>query len=158
MEHENTQVVQTCWAAMALMYAEYPEAGPIEKAVHLVMARQLPVSRFPTVLLLIWMLTLLLTLTHRTARGRRKRSRASSTGAARSRTRTTSSRSRSGCWAARIITWRSCARELRRVDWLGEGRQEAVSGCFEFYDRANASIAIIFEHHMWDVNWYYRAV
>lgn len=43
VEHENTQVVQTCWATMALMYARYPHAEPIEKAVKLVMSRQLPV-------------------------------------------------------------------------------------------------------------------
>ena len=41
---EKTQVVMTSWAAMALMYAEYPEPGPIERAVGLVMSRQLPVS------------------------------------------------------------------------------------------------------------------
>lgn len=29
---------------MALMYAEYPEPEPIERAVKLVMSRQLPVS------------------------------------------------------------------------------------------------------------------
>ncbi|KAF7309636.1 Terpene cyclase/mutase family member [Mycena indigotica] len=42
VEHENTQVVQTCWAAMALMYAKYPYPQPLERAVALVMARQLP--------------------------------------------------------------------------------------------------------------------
>ncbi len=45
-EHENTQVVQTSWAAMALMYGKYPYAGPIVKAVKLVMSRQLPVCGF----------------------------------------------------------------------------------------------------------------
>ncbi|KAF9477756.1 terpene synthase [Pholiota conissans] len=40
IEHENTQVVQTCWATMALIYAKYPHAEPIEKAVRLVMSRQ----------------------------------------------------------------------------------------------------------------------
>ncbi len=43
VEHENTQVVQTSWAAMALMYAKYPHTEPIVKAVRLVMSRQLPV-------------------------------------------------------------------------------------------------------------------
>ena len=43
VEHENTQVVQTSWAAMALMYGKYPYVGPIVKAVKLVMSRQLPV-------------------------------------------------------------------------------------------------------------------
>ncbi|KAG7444051.1 uncharacterized protein BT62DRAFT_921344 [Guyanagaster necrorhizus] len=33
----------TCWATMALMYAEYPYPEPIEKAVELVMSRHLPV-------------------------------------------------------------------------------------------------------------------
>ncbi|KAH9072141.1 terpene synthase, partial [Lactarius deliciosus] len=46
IEHENTQVVQTSWAAMALMYAKYPHTEPISKAVALVMSRQLPVRRF----------------------------------------------------------------------------------------------------------------
>ncbi|KAF9245283.1 terpenoid cyclases/protein prenyltransferase alpha-alpha toroid [Melanogaster broomeanus] len=46
-EHENTQVVQTCWAAMALMYAKYPSAEPIERAVRLVMSRQLPDGSWP---------------------------------------------------------------------------------------------------------------
>ena len=45
VEHENTQVVQTSWAAMALMYAKYPYTEPIKKAVGLVMSRQLPVRR-----------------------------------------------------------------------------------------------------------------
>lgn len=43
VEHEQTQVVQTCWAAMALMYARYPHPEPIERAVQLVMSRQRPV-------------------------------------------------------------------------------------------------------------------
>ncbi|KAL5492357.1 ERG7 [Sanghuangporus weigelae] len=42
VDHENTQVVMTCWAAMALMYAQYPEPEPIERAVKMVMSRQLP--------------------------------------------------------------------------------------------------------------------
>jgi squalene cyclase len=46
IEHENTQVVQTAWAAMALMYAQYPHTEPITKAVALVMSRQLPVCGF----------------------------------------------------------------------------------------------------------------
>ena len=43
VEHANSQVVQTCWATMALMYARYPYAEPLEKAVKLVMSRQLSV-------------------------------------------------------------------------------------------------------------------
>ncbi|KAF7798580.1 hypothetical protein EIP86_009802 [Pleurotus ostreatoroseus] len=42
VEHEESQVVQTSWAAMALMYARYPDPEPIERAVKLVMSRQLP--------------------------------------------------------------------------------------------------------------------
>src|SRR6267142_6149611 len=49
IEHENTQVVQTSWAAMALMYAKYPNTEPIAKAVALVMSRQLPVCDFSPV-------------------------------------------------------------------------------------------------------------
>ena len=44
IEHEQTQVVNTSFAAMALMYAEYPDPEPIEKAMRMVMSRQLPVS------------------------------------------------------------------------------------------------------------------
>jgi hypothetical protein len=44
VEHKDTQVVQTSWATMALMYAKYPYPEPLEKAVKLVMGRQLPVS------------------------------------------------------------------------------------------------------------------
>jgi len=50
IEHEDTQVVQTSWAAMALMYAKYPYTEPIEKAVALVMSRQLPVRDFSATL------------------------------------------------------------------------------------------------------------
>ncbi|KAJ7287848.1 terpenoid cyclases/protein prenyltransferase alpha-alpha toroid [Mycena rebaudengoi] len=38
---ERSQVVQTSWAAMALMYAHYPDTTPIERAVALVRSRQL---------------------------------------------------------------------------------------------------------------------
>ncbi|KAF9221375.1 terpene synthase [Gyrodon lividus] len=47
IEHESTQVVQTCWATMALMYARYPNLEPIERAVKLVMSRQLPDGSWP---------------------------------------------------------------------------------------------------------------
>ncbi|KAF4581561.1 Lanosterol synthase (Oxidosqualene--lanosterol cyclase) [Pleurotus pulmonarius] len=40
--HERSQVVQTSWAAMALMFAQYPRRKPIARAVKLVMSRQLP--------------------------------------------------------------------------------------------------------------------
>ncbi|KAJ3501638.1 hypothetical protein NLJ89_g9247 [Agrocybe chaxingu] len=47
IEHENTQVVQTCWAVMALMYAKYPFPEPIERGVRLVMSRQRPDGSWP---------------------------------------------------------------------------------------------------------------
>ncbi|KAF9462942.1 terpenoid cyclases/protein prenyltransferase alpha-alpha toroid [Collybia nuda] len=42
VEHAETQVVQTCWAVMSLMYARYPHPEPIARAVQMVMSRQLP--------------------------------------------------------------------------------------------------------------------
>ncbi|PFH51033.1 hypothetical protein AMATHDRAFT_3423 [Amanita thiersii Skay4041] len=47
VEHENTQVVQTCWAVMSLMYAKYPHPEPIERGVRLVMSRQQPDGSWP---------------------------------------------------------------------------------------------------------------
>ncbi|KAJ7623474.1 terpenoid cyclases/protein prenyltransferase alpha-alpha toroid [Roridomyces roridus] len=47
IEHADTQVVQTCWAIMALMYARYPHAEPLERGVALVMSRQLPDGSWP---------------------------------------------------------------------------------------------------------------
>lgn len=44
VDHEQTQVVNTSWATMALIYAQYPKREPIERAVKMVMSRQLPVS------------------------------------------------------------------------------------------------------------------
>lgn len=38
--HAKSQIVQTCWALLAMMEAEYPHKEPLEKAVKLVMARQ----------------------------------------------------------------------------------------------------------------------
>ncbi len=43
VEHKETQVVMTSWATMALMYAQYPEPEPIERAMKMVMSRQQPV-------------------------------------------------------------------------------------------------------------------
>ncbi|EJD47041.1 lanosterol synthase [Auricularia subglabra TFB-10046 SS5] len=42
IEHERSQVVQTSWAVLALMYGKYPHRGPIERAVQLVISRQSP--------------------------------------------------------------------------------------------------------------------
>ncbi|KIY70790.1 terpene synthase [Cylindrobasidium torrendii FP15055 ss-10] len=47
IEHKETQHVQTCWAVMSLMYAQYPYADPIDQGVRLVMARQLPDGSWP---------------------------------------------------------------------------------------------------------------
>ncbi|KAL1747921.1 terpenoid cyclases/protein prenyltransferase alpha-alpha toroid [Schizophyllum fasciatum] len=47
VEHEQTQSVQTCWAAMALMHAKYPHPEPIERAARLVMSRQKPDGSWP---------------------------------------------------------------------------------------------------------------
>lgn len=38
--HEQSQVVQTCWACIGLMQAEFPEREPLEKALRMVMGRQ----------------------------------------------------------------------------------------------------------------------
>ena len=46
VEKEEAQVVQTAWAVMGLMYAKYPHPEPIERAVKLVMSRQLPVRSY----------------------------------------------------------------------------------------------------------------
>jgi len=40
IDHAESQVVQTSWAALALMSARYPCSEPIEKAVKFVMSRQ----------------------------------------------------------------------------------------------------------------------
>jgi len=40
--HERSQVVQTSWAIMALMYARYPHRRVFERGTRLVMDRQLP--------------------------------------------------------------------------------------------------------------------
>ncbi|KAJ7045781.1 terpene synthase [Mycena alexandri] len=47
VQHEESQVVQTSWAAMALMYARYPDTTPIKRAVTLVRSRQLPDGQWP---------------------------------------------------------------------------------------------------------------
>lgn len=39
--HEKSQVVQTCWVIIALLEAGYPDREPIEKAVRMVMGRQM---------------------------------------------------------------------------------------------------------------------
>lgn len=44
VEHEQTQVVQTAWAMIALIHGKYPKREAIEKGVKLITDRQLPVS------------------------------------------------------------------------------------------------------------------
>lgn len=47
IEHENTQVVQTAWAGLALMYANYPHRAPLQRAAELIISRQLPDGSWP---------------------------------------------------------------------------------------------------------------
>ena len=42
VQHENSQVVQTCWALLGLMEADYPDSIVIERGIRLVMERQQP--------------------------------------------------------------------------------------------------------------------
>lgn len=42
-QHSSSQVVQTAWAILSLISARYPEREPIERAVKLLMDRQLDV-------------------------------------------------------------------------------------------------------------------
>ncbi|KAG9325693.1 hypothetical protein KVV02_006196 [Mortierella alpina] len=42
VEHENSQVVQTAWALLALMAAKCPNQKAIQRGVQLIMSRQLP--------------------------------------------------------------------------------------------------------------------
>ncbi|KAF9302335.1 Lanosterol synthase (Oxidosqualene--lanosterol cyclase) [Mortierella antarctica] len=42
VEHEQTQVVQTGWALMALMAAKCPDQKAIQRGVHMIMSRQQP--------------------------------------------------------------------------------------------------------------------
>ncbi|KAF2403058.1 oxidosqualene:lanosterol cyclase-like protein [Trichodelitschia bisporula] len=46
-QHEKSQVVQTAWVCIALMEADYPEVEPIQKAVKLIMSRQLSNGEWP---------------------------------------------------------------------------------------------------------------
>jgi lanosterol synthase len=40
VQHEKSQVVQTAWACLALMEAQYPHKEPLERGIKLLMARQ----------------------------------------------------------------------------------------------------------------------
>jgi len=41
-EHPESQVVQTAWALLGLIHGKYPKRQPLERAVRLIMSRQLP--------------------------------------------------------------------------------------------------------------------
>ncbi|KAL5037723.1 hypothetical protein BDEG_25741 [Batrachochytrium dendrobatidis JEL423] len=47
VNHEESQVVQTSWAVLALLSAKYPYAIPIKRAIALIMSRQLPNGEWP---------------------------------------------------------------------------------------------------------------
>ena len=106
VEHENTQVVQTSWAAMALMYGKYPHTGPIAKAAKLVMSRQLPVSGLPSGFMHV-RVDPHDVIHYRTARGHKRRLKGSSVGLARFHIRTSSLRLLYGCLRRRRNTWKS---------------------------------------------------
>ncbi|KAL1976038.1 hypothetical protein VTN31DRAFT_4430 [Thermomyces dupontii] len=42
VQHEKSQVVQTAWACLALMEAEYPDQDVIRRGIKLIMSRQQP--------------------------------------------------------------------------------------------------------------------
>jgi squalene/oxidosqualene cyclase-like protein len=46
-EHGQAQVVNTAWALLALMQANYPDRKPIDRGIALLMKRQLPNGDFP---------------------------------------------------------------------------------------------------------------
>jgi lanosterol synthase len=43
-QHEQSQVVQTAWTVLSLIYAQHPDKQVVRRAVDLIMSRQLPVS------------------------------------------------------------------------------------------------------------------
>ncbi len=81
-DHETSQVVQTAWCILSLVYAQYPDKQVIRRAVALIMERQQPVrqaSRTPRYMLTRY-------FPFRTGAGSRRTSRASSTKTAESTT------------------------------------------------------------------------
>ncbi|CAG8634108.1 7586_t:CDS:10, partial [Cetraspora pellucida] len=46
IQHSNTQVVNTAWALLGLMYAEYPFSEPIRNGIELIKSRQLPTGEW----------------------------------------------------------------------------------------------------------------
>lgn len=101
VEHDNTQVVQTSWAAMALMYAKYPDTEPIKRAVALVMSRQLPVR------CLVPLFVSPYNVFFRMVHGHRRPSKGSSIGHVRFHIRTLSFRLLSGCLGRHKSTWQN---------------------------------------------------
>lgn len=45
-QHPQSQIVQTAWAILALIYAKYPKKEVIEQGVRLIMSRQKPDGRW----------------------------------------------------------------------------------------------------------------
>lgn len=45
-QHEKSQVVQTAWAVLALIYGDYPDKDVIKRACQLLMQRQQPDGRW----------------------------------------------------------------------------------------------------------------
>ena len=45
-QHEKSQVVQTAWAILALIYGQYPDKEVIRRATRLIMSRQKPDGRW----------------------------------------------------------------------------------------------------------------
>jgi len=108
IEHADTQIVQTCWAAMGLMYAKYPNPEPVTKAVKLVMSRQQPVRR-------LHLLTQQTDLTDfrndRMDHGLKRRSRACSTKTVPFLIRISNFHFRFGCLGRPKSIWRSSKEE-----------------------------------------------
>ncbi|CAG8747978.1 10313_t:CDS:2 [Racocetra persica] len=46
IQHSNSQVVNTAWALLGLMYAEYPFSDPISNGIELIKSRQLPTGEW----------------------------------------------------------------------------------------------------------------
>lgn len=46
VNHEKSQVVQTAWALLALMAADYPDREMIDRGIDLIKSRQLPTGEW----------------------------------------------------------------------------------------------------------------
>lgn len=47
VQNEETQVVNTAWAVLSLLKAQWPDRRPIDRAVQVLMKRQLPNGNWP---------------------------------------------------------------------------------------------------------------